>query len=225
MVVEPDGRFLTQREHPRLALVRPQIEEETLSLTAPELPPLRLPTNRRDTSPLKVTVWSTGCVAADQGTEAAQWFSQVLGQEVRLVWMPEDTSRPIDGGDEGAITFADGYPILLCHQASLDDLNRRLDDPIPMNRFRPNVVVSGGQAWDEDRWTRITGEGLSLEMAKPCERCKVTTVDQETGETGKEPLRTLATFRKLGDGVCFGENAIHHGRGAMRVGQTLRAHL
>ena len=126
-------------------------------------------------------------------------------------------------GSEGRISFADGFPLLVCHEASLDDLNARLKSHVPMDRFRPNVVVRGGAPWDEDRWRSLVGQGIELWMVKPCERCKVITVDQESAETTREPLKTLATFRRLpSGGVVFGQNAIHQGPGSLRVGQVLR---
>lgn len=223
MVTSPDGRFLTQREHPLMATVRPRVSADGITLSAPGMPTLLAPTTE-GFAPLEVTVWKSGCVAADQGDPAAQWFSDLLGRECRFVWMPEAISRPVSGGGQEAITFADGYPILVCHQASLEELNRHLETPVTMNRFRANVVVRGGEAWDEDRWARLTGDGVDLEMAKPCERCKVITVDQETGESGKEPLRTLASFDRDVEGVCFGQNAIHRETPSLRVGQTLTVH-
>ncbi|MEC9071711.1 MAG: MOSC N-terminal beta barrel domain-containing protein, partial [Myxococcota bacterium] len=223
MVTEPGGGFLTQREHPRMATVRPRVTDAGITLSAPGMPSLQVPTTR-SVAPLEVRVWKSGCVAADQGDAAAGWFSELLDRECRFVWMPDEVSRPISGGGQEAITFADGYPILVCHEASLEELNRHLETPVTMNRFRANVVVRGGAAWDEDRWARLTGDEVELEMAKPCERCKVITVDQETGVGGKEPLRTLASFERDVEGVCFGQNAIHRATRSLRVGQTLKAH-
>jgi uncharacterized protein YcbX len=173
---------------------------------------------------IDVTVWSSTCSAVDLGEEAARFFQGLVGDEVRLVALPETESRPVDiDGDEGRISFADGFPLLVCHEASLEDLNARMELPLPMDRFRPNVVVRGGEPWDEDGWGSLRGDTLELRMAAPCERCKVTTVDQQTAEISKEPLATLATFRRLPTGgVVFGQNAIHHGAGPLRVGQVLR---
>ena len=224
MITDPDGRFLTQREHPRMATVRPRVTDEGITLAAPGAPSLLVPTSRGN-APLEVTVWKSGCVAADQGDDAAGWFSRLLERECRFAWMPEEISRPISGGGQEAITFADGYPLLVCHEASLEELNSHLDAPVTMNRFRANVVVRGGSPWEEDRWSRLTGDGVELEMAKPCERCKVVTVNQDTGEGGKEPLKTLASIQRDVDGVCFGQNAIHRGTSSLRVGQSLQVHL
>ncbi|HMK72199.1 MAG TPA: MOSC domain-containing protein, partial [Myxococcaceae bacterium] len=147
-----------------------------------------------------------------------------LGQPVRLVHIGTSFQRPLnpdyvpEGGDVG---FADGYPLLVLSDASVAELNRRLAEPLPMNRFRPNLVVTGCPAFAEDAWKRIRVGEVVLHIVKPCERCAITTVDQATGEQGKEPLATLATFRRYGGGVAFGQNAVHQGPGRIRVGDAV----
>jgi uncharacterized protein YcbX len=178
--------------------------------------PLHVEGARRD-----VVVWKSTCAAISGGREAAEWASDYLGAPHDLVYMPDTTERAVnpDYGRAGDITsFADGYPILIAAQSSLDDLNARLESPLPMNRFRPNVVVGGTPAWEEDDWKAITIGAIPLRVVKPCDRCVVTTVDQASAERGVEPLRTLATFRAREGKVYFGMNMIPDELGTMRVG-------
>jgi MOSC domain-containing protein len=138
--------------------------------------------------------------------------------------MAPDVVRAADPAfapDGARVSFADGFPFLLLSEESLADLNRRLPEPLPMNRFRPNLVVAGGQPYDEDTWSRIEIGGIRLRVVKPCGRCVVTTIDQLTGERGKEPLRTLATYRKRDAEVMFGQNVVHEGPGRLRVGDAV----
>jgi MOSC domain-containing protein len=225
MVTTADGLFLTQREMPRMALIRPRADAGTLLLAASGMPPLqvirRTSGRRRD-----VTVWNDICATLDQGDEPARWLSTFLGSPCRLVRMAEDFVRQTDAvystGFTGQVGFADGYPMLLITQASLDDLNRRLAEPLPMNRFRPNVVVSGTGPYAEDGWGLIRIGNVSFAVVKPCARCPITTTDQDTAETAREPLRTLATYRHVrGRGVMFGQNLIHTGTGSISVGDPV----
>lgn len=225
MVTSGDGVFLTQREMPRMALIRPRTAAGALSLTAPDMPPLAV-IRRTDGARRDVAVWDDVCATLDQGEEPARWLSTFLGIPCRLVRMAEDFVRQTDpaysAAFAGQVGFADGYPILLITQASLDDLNRRLAEPLPMNRFRPNVVVSGTGPYAEDDWGLIRIGNVSFAVVKPCARCPITTTDQDTAETAREPLRTLATYRHVrGRGVMFGQNLIHTATGAISVGDPV----
>lgn len=177
--------------------------------------------------PAQVTVWRSTVLAHDAGDEAARWLSQKLGKPVRLFHMPETTLRDVNpefnqGGD--VVSFADGYPMLLANEASLADLNKHLVDPVPMNRFRPNIVVSGAEAWGEDNWPTLTIGGIPFRNPKPCARCLVTTQDQETGESkGPEPLKTLSKIRLIDGKAMFATNLIPDGSGPIRIGDELRA--
>jgi uncharacterized protein YcbX len=238
MVVTPQGRFLTQREYPKLALVGPFLSNDKLTLSAPGMQALTIPILKSGpTTP--VDIWrSKGVHAVDQGELAAGWFSDWLGAEVRLVHFAEGYLRRID--EQYAVNpddhtgFADGYPILLASEASLEDLNARLAWSVPMNRFRPNLVVRGSASFAEDAWSRIRiGEASaepgrsepsrSMEMAvvKPCARCLVTTIDKDTLEKSKEPLKTLATFRRQDGGAMFGQNVIPLNEGRLEVGMNV----
>ena len=219
MVVDRDGRFVTQREYPRLALVTTAALDGRLTLSAPQADPLLLPDPMcGDAGGGDVVVWRSTVRGIDMGDAAAAWLSTWLGAAVRLVRFDRAQIRecnPEFAGDSGAHTlFADGYPVLIIGSASLRDLNERLTAsgtaPLPMNRFRPNLVLEGLPPYAEDHFDTITIGAIELKCVKPCVRCQVTTTDQASGQTGLEPLRTLGGYRmneRLG-GVTFGINAI-----------------
>jgi uncharacterized protein YcbX len=224
MFVDENGRFITQREDARLALVRPAIDGDALTVDAPKMPRLRVPRILEDGPRKDVVVWKSTCAAISGGREAAAWASEYLGAPSDLVCMPETTERAVsaDYGRAGDVTsFADGFPILVASTSSLDDLNARMESPLPMDRFRPNVIVTGAPAWDEDVWTRVTFGAVPMRLVKGCDRCVVTTTDQTTGARGPEPLRTLATFRARDNKVYFAVNAIPDAIGALRVGDAV----
>jgi uncharacterized protein YcbX len=225
MVVTPDGKFLTQREYPRLALVTAKLHSGTLELTAPDHDSIQLGLRSSGTS-WPVTIWkSKGVHAIDQGEEAAAWFSDWLGTSVRLVHFADGYRRLLN--EQYAVNpddhtgFADGYPVLLISEESLQDLNSRLETPLPMNRFRPNLVVKGGEPFAEDTWNRIRIGDVELAVVKPCARCEVTTFDKETLERSKEPLKTLGKYRKHRLGAIFGQNVIPLNEGRIRLGMSV----
>ncbi|MBC8154106.1 MAG: MOSC domain-containing protein [Bacteroidetes bacterium] len=225
MLVTPQGECITQRTCPQMTLIEVAIvapggaprlhvwhrhrPDEVLDLPlTPE--PLTL-------VPLPVTIWDSENVpAVAVGEWADQWFTTALGQPCRLVFMPDTTHRDIEEGyvkpdSQGhlpAVSFADGYPFLLIGQASLDELNRRLPDPVGMSRFRPNIVVGGSVPNDEDGWYRFRIGPADFYGVKPCARCVLTTIDPATGRKGKEPLKTLATYRQYGHKILFGQNVL-----------------
>ncbi|MGZ9223406.1 MAG: MOSC domain-containing protein [Anaerolineales bacterium] len=225
MVVTPEGEFLTQREHPRLALVIPRLDNGTLTLSASDFDSTQLAVQSTGT-PWPVNIWkSEGVQAIDQGNEAAQWFSAWLGTPVRLVHIADGYLRRINEkyvvSSDDHTGFADGYPILLASEASLQDLNSRLETPVPMNRFRPNLVVKGCGAFAEDTWTRVRIGKVELAVVKPCDRCVVTTIDKETLERSKEPLKTLGKYRKHELGAIFGQNVIPLNEGRLRLDMNI----
>ena len=215
MIVTPEGRFLTQRELPRLALIGTRLEPRALRLSAPGQEPLEVPFDEMG-SPTEVVVWRDRCAARDSGDAAARWLGGFLGRTVRLVRFDATQRRRSDPawtGDAPAYArFADGFAMLAISTASLDDLNSRLDAPLPMDRFRPNLVLEGLAPYGEDGLGEFcVGEDVRLRVVKPCTRCAITTTDQDTGVVdGVEPLRTLRTFRWNADlrGVAFGQNVI-----------------
>lgn len=225
MLITAQGKFLTQREYPRLALVTPKLNDGFLELSAPNYDSMQLGIETSGT-PLSVSIWrSKGVHAIDQGEDAAQWFSDWLGTPVRLVHIADGYKRLVNEkwavhGDDHT-GFADGYPILLASEEGLADLNSRLESPVPMNRFRPNIVVSGSQPFAEDSWKRIRIGEVELAVVKPCARCVVTTIDKETLERRKEPLKTLGKYRKHELGAIFGQNVIPLNEGSLRLGMTV----
>ncbi len=225
MVVTPQGRFLTQREFPRLALVTPKLKDSILELCAPDFDSIQVGIQTTGV-PISVEVWkSKGVQAIDQGEEAAQWFSDWLGTEVRLVHFADGYLRKVSQdyavNADDHTGFADGYPILLASEEGLQDLNSRLETPVPMNRFRPNVVVKGCEPFAEDTWNRIRAGDVTLAVVKPCARCVVTTIDKNTLETSKEPLKTLGKYRKQALGAIFGQNVIPLNEGTLRLGMNV----
>ena len=224
MVVDESGVFLSQRSHPRLALVVPSITDDRLLVDAPGMPTLSTPLHPRASVATRVTVWDDTCPATWVGEGASAWFSDFLGCAATLVHMADQVVRPANpafAAPDVRVSFADGFPFLLISEESLADLNSRLTDPVPMNRFRPNLVVAGGEPYGEDGWGSIEIGGIQLRIVKPCDRCLVTTTDQATGARGKEPLRTLATYRQVGSDVLFGQNVVHENTGRLRVGDLV----
>src|SRR5215207_2172992 len=224
MVVDAAGTFLSQRKLPRMALIAPRLGGGVLEVTAPGVPPLNVAVGHGGRR-ADVSVWDDRCAAIDEGDAAAEWFTTFLGMACRLVRMPDDEVRHVDptyAGPGDQVGFADGFSFLLTSRASLDELNRRLPTPLPMNRFRPNLVIDGVEPFEEDGWRHIRVDGITFNVAKPCARCAITTTDQNTAERSKEPLRTLATFRNVpGRGVMFGQNLVHDRPGMLRVGAVV----
>lgn len=223
MLVDADNRFLTQREYPRLALVSPTVGEKGLTLAAPGMTALCVPlvtAGKTET----VRVWRSVCEAVSVGEEAAKWFTRYLGRPARLMFMPDETRRAVNpdyGKPDDIVSFADGYPLLLLGEATVQDLNARLDNPVPMDRFRPNLVVADSAPYAEDGWKRIAVGSAVFRVVKPCDRCVMTTIDQATAARGVEPLHTLAQYRTSGGKVLFGQYLIAEGTGAARLGDTV----
>lgn len=225
MVVDNNNIFMSQRDHHKMALIKPHISNGILKLSAPDIPDLSI--NFSDMGfAEEVIVWNERCVAINQGNQAAEWLSSYLGLACKLVMMEKSFQRRLDSdyalSESNKTGFADGYPFLIISQESLDDLNSRMEIKIPMNRFRPNIVVEGCEPYDEDNWQRIRIGDMIFEVVKPCIRCVVTTIDQANLNTSKEPLATLATYRvsPIG-GVAFGQNLIQHNTGFIAVGDNI----
>jgi len=234
LVVDETGRFLTQRSHPRLALVVPALTATTLRLTAAGHGALEVPRTAATPAPaLAVTIWrSEHLPAEDCGDDAAHWFSDFLDQRCRLARIGPAFRRPVlkaAARPEDVVNFADAVPFLALSEASLADLNDRLvaqgGEPVPMDRFRPNLVISGCAPYAEDTWLRFRIGDLAFRHAGPCVRCIITTTDQLTAARGREPLRTLATYRRdpaEPTDVQFGVNLIHETlQGTLRVGDPV----
>ena len=233
MVVDREGEFLTQRNHPRMALIGTSLQPGALILTAPGMTSLATEISSGPTPDgVPVRIWDHATVAGDAGQAAAEWFSRYLGVDARLVrWRPDQrrlSPREWTGGIDAEARFADAFPYLLVSEASLAGLNARMDGTItlPMDRFRPNLVISGCQAHDEDRLTELTSEVAGFRAVKPCTRCRITNTDQETAAVGIQPLETLATYRRDSrfKAPVFGQNLILlSGSGqTIRVGDSFR---
>lgn len=226
VVVDREGRFLSQRELPLMATVWTEIAGDALLLAAPDLDEIRVPLEPAGGEPLRATVWDSECAAIAPSPEADRWLSEVLGRPCRLAYMPDTTRRtsnPRHAGPGRLVGFADGYAYLVVSEASLAALNARLDRPVPLDRFRANIVVRGCEPFAEDGWGEFSVGAARLRMAKPCGRCQVTTTDQATGEvTGPEPLATLSAWRPSPEfGARFGMNAVTLAPGAIRVGDAV----
>lgn len=241
MLVDDEGNFLTQREYPKMALITPRLRSETMELRAPGM--LRLEINLDlpdpETAPTRtVKLWQHTFAAYDGDSVTRQWFSQYLGVSCQLVRFHPDAHHAVNpartGGRDIGTLFSDGYPLLLIGQASLDDLNRRLmaqgRAALPMDRFRPNLVIAGSEAHDEDHAARLTAGGAAISPVKPCPRCPIPSIDQQSGLPGPDPLDVLRTYRAgVGgiSGIGFGMNCIvTQGEGeVLRIGQEVELEL
>jgi uncharacterized protein YcbX len=227
MLVDEDNKFLTQREHPQMALLKTAIQKDNIIIYHSDnaedqlllpLQPLPAPT-------VRVNVWDDHCEAQIAGDDVNEWFSHKLSFNCKAVYMPESSQRKVDPSyaisEDDITSFSDACPVLLIGQASLDDLNSHLNIPVPMNRFRPNIVFTGGSAYQEDTMIEFKINRMNFYGVELCGRCAITTTNQETAERGKEPLKTLATYRNIGNKVCFGQNIICKGEGQVNVGDKI----
>ena len=222
MVVDPRGRFVTQREHPSLALVRATIDGGALVLRSGD-DEVRVARDAEGPT-VDVTVWQDTVAAVDAGDEAAALLGRHVGAEVRLVRMPEATRRRADpehAREGDLVSFADGFPFLLASTASLAALNERLDAPVDMRRFRPNLVIEGVGPFEEDALGTFTVGEVTFHAKKDCGRCAVVDVDPDRGERRGDVLAELGRFRREGKNVRFGQNLVHDGRGTLRVGMPV----
>jgi len=223
MLVDPGGAFITQREEPSLARVQMAIAGDVLEASSSE-GVCTMPLAPVSGQEMSVTVWDDTVTAWTQDPAVDAYFSAYLRRPVRLVYMPNSTHRVVDpkyAGPTDITSFSDGFPLLVISEASLAELNERLAVPVPMNRFRPNVVLGGATPFQEDEHSAFEAGGLAFRIVKACSRCVVVTTDQATGEVGKEPLATLATYRKQGNKVMFGQNVLVQREGSLHVGDPV----
>lgn len=231
LLIDEQYRFMTQRTDATLALLTVALDGDALVVrhrANSALGALRVPLTEPTSAPINVVIWADTLPARPVSSVADAWFSAALSRSVRLVYMPDTTRRPADPGRAPAdaiVSFADVYPFLILGQAALDELNARLaaegEEPVPVNRFRPNFVFRGGAAHAEDQWDDFRIGEVPFRGVKPCARCVVTTIDQQTAQVGKEPLRTLSTYRRDGAKVLFGQNVVPRGPGMVRVGEEV----
>ncbi len=224
MVVDKDNKFLTQRQIPRLALISVSLEKDQLVLNAPRSGRIEIPSKPTGKARIPVQVWKDEVQALPADLDVSNWISDYLGQQSNLVYMPDDSKRYVQTPyaiNRDPYGFADAFPFLILSEGSLEELNRRLEKALPVNRFRPNLVLSGCEPFAEDGWKEIRIGQIVFRVAKPDSRCATTTVDQSTAEVGKEPLKTLSTFRKKDGEVYFGQYAIHRNPGSLSVGDPV----
>ena len=224
MLVDDGGLFLSQRKLPRMALIKTALHGQELILSAPGMENLILPLIPDGGKWLEVTVWHDRCRARNVSHEADRWFSRFLQQNCRLVFQSDESIRHVDphyslATDQTA--FSDGFPFLIVSENSLAELNKAMGLNLPIERFRPNLLISGCEGYEEDTWREIRIGAIDFRLPKPCSRCAVPTIDPQTGETGKEPLVTLNRTRKWQNKVYFGQNALHDQYGELKVGDPV----
>ncbi|MBC7883146.1 MAG: MOSC N-terminal beta barrel domain-containing protein [Anaerolineae bacterium] len=226
MIIDDHNRFMTQRNNPTMALIETALSNTGLRLTLPDSSFVDISLTLPPIDQRIVEVWGDQCQAIDQGEAAAQFLSQFLEKPCRLVRMAATWVRTVDQNfaPPGSQTaFSDGYPLLGISEASLADFNARLPQPVPMNRFRPNLVFSGSDAYAEDRWHTVRVGEIVFRGVKRCSRCRITSVNQSTGEfTSNLVLDTLAEYRKIDRGLVFGQNLVHVGSGQVHLGAPVQ---
>lgn len=214
MLVDKENKFLTQRTNPILSLLKVKIVEGGLEVSNMEHGSISFEFGETTGKTCKVVVWDDTCTASEMSDRVNSYFSSLLGEEIKLVYMPDESKRLVDNKYAKAgeiVSFADAFPCLLIGEGSLTDLNSRLEIPMPMNRFRPNLVVNTSVPFDEDLWEEFSIGSANFAGVKPCARCVVTTIDQATGKKGAEPLKTLAKYRSINNKVMFGQNVLYKG--------------
>jgi uncharacterized protein len=211
MLVDEGGMFMTQRVFPKMALFKVSMDKEQVIVThnGESISFPAIPSTIQETKP--VQIWNDLVMANEVSAEISKWFSERLGKTCKLVFFPEENPRAVDPEykvNDEHVGLADAYPLLIIGQSSLDDLNRRLAEPLPMNRFRPNLVFTGGEPYEEDSWRNFSVGKTRFIGVKPCARCVLTTVNQDTGVKGIEPLKTLASYRSRNNKIYFGQNVV-----------------
>ncbi|KAA0991387.1 MOSC domain-containing protein [Dyadobacter aurulentus] len=226
MIIDENNKFVTQRTLPKMALIDVYVTSEGLKIlnrTEPDNA-FTVPFQPVTSHPRTVTIWDDVVEAVTVSNEADQWLSEQLGFPAQLVKMPENTERKADpkyAKNGEIVSFADGYPFLIISEASLQELNTKLESEITMRRFRPNFVISGTRPFEEDQWKNVNIGAATFEIVKPCARCVLTTIDPQTAEKGPEPLKTLATFRKFNNKIMFGQNAVAKILATLREGDIV----
>lgn len=224
MLVDNTNTAITQRVYPKMALFKTSMSSAQLQVKFGESN-LKVSLEAQDLSrPLDVTIWNDRVKAFEVGKSESEWFSEMLGIKCRLVFFPEENERPVDPRyhvNHENVSLADAYPFMIIGQSSLDDLNSKLDEPLPMNRFRPNFVFEGGEPYEEDQWKNISIGDVRFVGVKMCDRCVMTTVNQVTAEKGIEPLKTLALYRKQNNKIYFGQNLVALDHKIVNVGDRI----
>jgi uncharacterized protein len=227
MLIDENNIFLSQRTHPQMALLQPTETQEGIVVTHKNNPLLsiNIPFCNEGKSTINVTIWDDVCEAVEVSTLCSKWFSEMLQINCKLVYMPDETKRLVDkryATNNEVTSFSDGYPILMIGQASLDKLNTKLNEDTPMDRFRPNIVFTGGHAHIEDEMELFAINDTNFLGVKPCSRCVMTTINQQNAEKGIEPLKTLATYRLKNNKIYFGQNIIQQQNGSIAIDDDIR---
>ena len=226
MLVDEQNMFLTQRAHPQMALLQTGENNDGIFVFHKQNPlhSIILPPANEYGKKVSVTVWDDVCDALEADEDTNDWFSDMLQINCKLVYMPDETKRLVDkryAANNEITSFSDGYPILMIGQSSVDNLNEKLAEALPMNRFRPNIVFTGGHAHIEDEMAAFEIEGIKFLGVKPCARCVMTTINQQTAQGGKEPLKTLAGYRLKNNKIYFGQNILQQQNGSISIGDAI----
>lgn len=224
MLVDEQGQFMTQRTIAGMALFTTELNNDGLKVVHKKTGNSILIPFTPSEETMMVDVWSDRCRGRIVSEEVNAWFSDQMSVKCSLVYMPDTTRRRVDGRyarDKEITSFSDAYPFLIIGQSSLDDLNTRIEKQLPISRFRPNIVFTGGQPFDEDTWAHFAVNSVDFFGVKLCARCVVTTINQDEATKGKEPLKTLATYRMKDKKIFFGQNLLHKGEGIIKVGDSI----
>ncbi len=229
MLVDSNNCFLSQREFPEMALLQVRLTENGLIVEhkLKKSETVHVPISTEAKQPVTVQVWSDECKAEIVDPILDEWFSEMLSKKCKLVYMPEFSKRRVDGryaSNKEITSLSDGYPFLTIGQSSLDNLNARLPEPVPINRFRPNIVFSGGEPFYEDHMKHFSINSVQFFGVKLCARCVITTINQDTASKSHEPLKTLSSYRQKNNKVYFGQNLLHSGEGVINVGDVITIH-
>ncbi|WP_242692060.1 MOSC domain-containing protein [Aridibaculum aurantiacum] len=225
MLVDEENVFMSQRSFSTMALLQVQLKDDGLQVFHKKTEESIFIPYEPTGSQLRVEVWSDKCKAMEVSTEVSEWFSIMLSRKCRLVYMPDASRRRVDSRyatNKEITSFSDAYPFNVVGQSSLDHLNSRLKEPVSIDRFRPNLVITGGAPFEEDEWKHFTINNISFFGVKLCARCVVTTINQQEAIQGKEPLTTLASYRQFQKKIYFGQNLVHDGEGLVQVGDQVQ---
>lgn len=224
MLIDDQQQFLSQRRLPKMALIKPRIEEDRLILSAPGQRDLSIPWYPVKGDNIEVSIWRDKCIAKTVSDQANHWFSTFLKAKCQLVYQPDDRQRQVDrryAQPSDQTAFSDGFPFLIMSENSLNALNKELAKPVGINRFRPNLVIADCDAYAEDIWRRIRIDNIAFRLPKPCARCSIPGIDPETAISGTEPLSTLNRLRRWENQIYFGQNALHDSTGKLSVGDIV----
>lgn len=228
MLIDSNNQFLSQRKLPKMALIKTQITNDELILSNPHAENISLPLFPTTGNDIETTIWKDQCPAKTTTKIADQWLSDFLGIECKLVYQTDDTVRSVDpdyAKSSDKVNFSDGFPFLIVSSASFQALNQEMKLQLPIQRFRPNLVISNCESYAEDSWREISINEIRFRLPKPCSRCPVPTINIKTAERGKEPLKTLNRIRRWNNRVFFGQNALHDNSGELSVGAKVKIEL